>query len=144
MALPPNAKLFPRQMDPADVVDYIANGNPDPGDLDVNEVALLEEGEVISSYTLTMSPEGAALGVTISQGGVGEGGDDPSLIAIVGGAETTGATAVKFWLYVDDAFLDNAAFDGTGTYVGIILTVNTNSVPSRRRQKTLIVQVAQQ
>jgi hypothetical protein len=144
MALPENAKLLPRPMDPADRVDYVANADPDQTDLDTGEVPLLAETETISSYTLTMSAEGAALGVTISQGGVGEPGAAPSLISIVGGSETTGATAVKFWLYVDPAFQDNAAFDGTGTYVGITLTINTNSLPSRRRQRTLIVQVAQQ
>jgi hypothetical protein len=144
MALPPNAKILTRQMDPADVVDFVANASPDPAGLDQDEVPLLEDSEIITSYTLTMSPEGAALGVTISTGGSGEGGAAPSLIAIVGGSQTTGATAVKFWLYVDATFQDNAAFDGTGTYIALTLTVNTNSIPSRRRQRTIVVQVAQQ
>jgi hypothetical protein len=125
MALPPNAKILTRQMDPADVVDFVANASPDPAGLDQDEVPLLEDSE-------------------ISTGGSGEGGAAPSLIAIVGGSQTTGATAVKFWLYVDATFQDNAAFDGTGTYIALTLTVNTNSIPSRRRQRTIVVQVAQQ
>lgn len=128
MALPPNAKVWTQEMDPADVVDYQAALAGTDG--------LLEESEQIASFTLTMSAEGAALGVTISEGGVGEGGAAPSRI--------DSNTGVLMWLYVDDAFQDDTAFDGTGISVGITLTVVTNSLPARTRQRTLVLKVAQQ
>jgi hypothetical protein len=124
MALPPNARAWSPEMDPADIVDYEVTLAGDNG--------LLETGEQVSTYTLTMSAEGAALGVTISM----VSGYEPSLI--------NSNTGIKMWFYVDPAFLTNAAFSGTGVSVGIELTVNTSSVPSRRRQRTLVLKVAQQ
>jgi phage tail tape-measure protein len=124
MALPPNASAWTQEMDPADIVDYQVTLAGTGG--------LLETGETIASYTLTMSAEGAALGVTI--GSVGSYA--PSLI--------NSSTGVKLWLSVGSGFQSNAAFSGTGVSVGIELTVVTNSSPARTRQRTLVVKVAQQ
>lgn len=133
MVLPPNAKVWTQEMDPADVIDYQATLSGVDG--------LLETGEQIGTFTLTMSPEGAALGVTISAGGVGEGGAAPALFDPLGGSSNT---AVKLWLYVDEEFQADPAFEGSGSSIGITLTVHTNSSPARTRQRTLVVKVAQQ
>jgi hypothetical protein len=110
-------------MDPTDLVDYqmYLRGS----------TALLEVGESASSFELTVSPEAVALGLTISQA-VGR-------VPALNGANDT----VKLWLEVDPAFRDHPAYSGAGTQLGIELTVNTNSSPARRRQRTWAVTVQQ-
>lgn len=121
MAIPALAKKFDVFMDPGELLEYQA-------DLAGN---ILEAGEQISGApTLTMGAEGTVLGLGIKTGG----GYDA---AVVGG------TSVKFWLEVTLAERENAAwFDGVD--VGIKITVNTNSVPARRRERTVVVRVQQQ
>jgi hypothetical protein len=127
MTIPLNATQFRQQMDPADVVDYVADAydTSDPA-----KTPLLEAGESIVSYTLTMSAEGTALGVTIES------------VAPRAPALINSNKAIKFWLSVTSGFQTNVAFDGAGTLIPILVTIDTDM--SRRRQRTVVVQVAQQ
>jgi hypothetical protein len=124
MALPPNAFEWDQEMDPSDIVDYTINLSGEKG--------LLESGETITSYTLTLRPEATALGLEIISTG-------PRAPALVGGA-----TGVMLWFQVLEAFWGNAAYSGSGVKLGIELTVETSSNPSRRRQRTVVLKVAQQ
>lgn len=127
MTIPLNATQFRQQMDPADIVDYVADAydTSDPA-----KTPLLEAGESIVSYTLSMSAEGAALGVTIES------------VAPRAPALINSNKGIKFWLSVTAGFQTNAAFDGAGTLIPVLVTIDTDM--SRRRQRTVVVQVAQQ
>jgi hypothetical protein len=122
MAIPLNAKRFVAEMDPTDIVDYVAQmgsgSNP-----------LLESGESIDTYTLALGAEATALGLTI-------GADDYA--PVLNGAD------LKFWLSVDEEYQTNPAYDGAGAQLPLILTVITDNTPPRRRQRTMVVTVAQQ
>lgn len=129
MALPPNASIWTQPMDPTDLVEFIADfGNAASG----SSGAVLAEGEAIDTYTVTMSAEGAALGVTISE----EAGYETTLVE--------SDKAIRIWIYVDEADREDPAFAGAGLQLGVTFTINTNSVPPRRKQKTYILEVAQQ
>lgn len=120
MAIPSTAKKFDVMMDPAELLEYQT-------DLAGN---LLEVGETIASYTLTMGAEGTALGASIR--------NDGDYVP-----QTPGSTSIKFWLEVSPAFRENSAFDA-GVDVPIVATVTTSNVPPRRRQRTVVVRVQQQ
>ena len=62
MALPANPFKFKVSMDPAEILDYQIKlrDTTDP---------LLETGESIDIYTLTLYPEAVALGLNIKSGG---------------------------------------------------------------------------
>lgn len=120
--LPPNAKKFPDPFDPKDRVEFILTLDGPTG--------ILEDGEGVGSYELTLTAEAVALGLTLGSGTFAPSQPLPNQI--------------KFWLEVDGAFLNNAAFSGAGTDLGIEVTVTTNSNPARRRQRTAVITVAQQ
>lgn len=128
MANPLNALTFEDSMDPADTVDYVCDFATGDG----IHPALLDAGETISSYTVTLSPEATALGLAI----MNTGSYVTSLI--------NGSTAVKMWLQVSGGFQSNAAYDGAGSNLGIIVTITTSNSPARVRQRTCVVNVAQQ
>lgn len=129
MALPPNASLWTQPFDPWDRKEYVA-------EFDTTATGasgpVLTEDEEIVSYTIEVSAEAAALGVEISTAL----GYEDELLA--------GNKQIQVWFEVDEAFRENAAFAGTGTYVAIEFTIVTNSSPARRHQKTYVLQVAQQ
>lgn len=129
MAIPPNAKKFEQPMDPSDVVDYKANLSGEDG--------LLEDGEKIATFTLTVLAEGVARGLTI-----GTGIRAPSKIEGAPGAGID--TGVQMWFSVDGGHTSDPEFSGTGVDLPVELTVVTDSSPSRTRQRTLVVGVAQQ
>lgn len=122
MALPPNAKKFPDPFDPKDRVEFILNLDGPTG--------ILEDGELVGTYELALTPEAAALGLQI-----GSGSYAPS---------QPNANQIKFWLEVAAEDQNDPAFSGAGTDLGIEVTVITNSNPARRRQRTAAVTVAQQ
>ncbi len=127
VAIPPNAVVIEQQMDPADRVDFIADcyDTSDPENL-----PLLEADETITSYTVTMSPEGVALGVSIDT------------VAPRQSALINSSTAVKFWLQVSGAYQGNAAWDGDGTPIPVVVQISTSQ--NRVRERTMVIQVAQQ
>ena len=120
MAIPADAARFTRALDPHEELDFLAPCEP-----------LLETGETIASYTLSVTAEGALLGLTIMSGA----GRDHGL--------TNGNTAVKFWLTIDALEKDDVAFDA-GAALPLLLTFETSSTPSRTRQRTMLITVRQQ
>lgn len=120
MATPPTAFEFEEGLDPHEELDFVLPCEP-----------ILEEGEEIASYTLTLLAESVALGLTIMTGS----GRDHALV------ETN--QSILLWLEVDDAYKTNAAFDGTGVSLPMEVTIVTNSSPTRTRQFTALVPVAQ-
>lgn len=127
MPIPLNAVEVEQEMDPADIVDFIFNAydTSDPAKL-----PLLEAGEIISGYTLTMSAEGAALGVTIET------------VAPRASALINTNTGIRFWLSVSGAFQSDAAWDGAGTKIPVTININTDQ--NRVRERTMVIKVAQQ
>lgn len=123
MAIPPTAEAFADPLDPHEELDF-----------KIELADLLEDGEAIipAGWTLEVLPESAALGLTVMTGG----GRDPAL------ADEN--TAVTFWLTIDPAFRDNAAFGSGGTVLPLRVTAETDAVPPRRRQRTFRIRVAQQ
>jgi hypothetical protein len=120
--IPASAKVFTRQMDPYERLDWIAELSGTDG--------LLETGETIASFTLTMGAEGAALGVSVLTA------------APYTAATTDAAKSVRFWLEVDEAFRENAAFNDAVS-IPITLSLLTSNVPARRRQRTMVVEFIQ-
>lgn len=124
MAIPPTALTFANTLDPHEELDFLINCDQ-----------ILEAGEEVEAagWTLELLAEAAALGLTIMSGGT------PSRDA----ALQSGNQSILFWLIVDGAYQDNAAFDGSGTALPLRITAETNSSPARTRQRTFQVQVAQ-
>lgn len=122
MAIPTTAQVFAEALDPDEVLDFKFDCS-----------GLLETGETVDAavWTLEVLAEGTALGLTIMTGG----GRDPLL--------DDGDTSINFWLEIDTAFKTNAAFDGAGTSLPLRVTMQTTSSPSRTRQRTALVKVAQ-
>jgi len=122
MAIPPNAIVWTQAMDPTDLVDYRI---PLAG-------RLLEEDEAIESYELEPWAEATALGLIIH-----DSGDRAHQL-------TLDNTAIDLWFEIDAEFHDDASFDGSGVTLPITLTIQTDATPSRRRQITLVLKVANQ
>lgn len=116
MAIPPTAATFARTLDPNEQLDWLMPCAP-----------LLEAGEAIDTYTLTLLPEAVAMGLTIMSHEL-----------------VDGDRSIKLWLTIDDAFQADPAFDGAGTALGMEVTLVTNSTPPRTRQRTALVKVAHQ
>jgi hypothetical protein len=123
MAVPPNAKTWGRTLDPTDLGDYVAS-------LVGGTIPLLQDGETFETYTLVPSAEAVALGLTI--------GDADGYEPVADGETLT------IWLSIDEALRGDAAFDGEGVSLPLELTVETDSSPPRRWQRTLVVRVAHQ
>lgn len=124
MPIPTNAFEWKAVMDPTDQVEYVI-------DLKDPDKPLLEAGETIASYTLTLLAESVAVGLTISTG--------PRAPVLI-----NGSTGIRVWFEVDSGNWSNAAFNGDGARLPMELTVTTSTTPSRRRQRTLVLKVAQQ
>lgn len=125
MAVPLNAVGWVQPMDPTDLIDYEM-------DFLAGDEPMLEVGEGVTDYTLTLSPEAVTVGLEINEGG----SYDHFLI--------DGNTAVRLWLSVVEEMREDDAFLGEGVTVGVIATIDTNSFPPRRRQRTWALKVAQQ
>jgi hypothetical protein len=123
MAAPTSAFKFKTPMDPAEILDYQIK-------LKADVLPLLEDTEQAASYTLTLYPEATALGLSIKTGG----GYDP-----INDGEN-----ITIWFEVASGFQLNAAFDGSGASLAMELTLTTDHVPPRKRQRTLILGVVQQ
>lgn len=126
MPVPALATKFEQSMDPTDLVDF-----------EIQLVdRLLETGELATTYTLALMAEATALGLKIAEG-ITDLGDAAYAPALVGG------NTIRFWLYVEPANRNDAAYD-SGATLGIELTIETDSTPSRRRQRTFSVEVVHQ
>jgi hypothetical protein len=112
-------------MDPSDRVDFEMQFGelPEP---------LLDtaSSEVIASYTLTVEPEGVALGLMI-----GTGDFASSLI--------DSSKTIRLWLEIASGFQIDPAFSGEGTELGIRVRLTTSSTPARIYERTYAVTVKQ-
>lgn len=123
MALPPDASVWKKPLDPFDLdARQLTGRGSDP---------LLGETEEISTFDAAMSAEGAALGVQIES----TGGYAPS--------KENGNQDLRIWFSVDPDFRENEAFSGAGIDVGVEVTIYTNSAPQRRLQRTGVLTVKQ-
>jgi hypothetical protein len=121
MSVPALAKHFDAFMDPGERLEYQA-------DLAGN---ILEAGETITGTpTITMGAEGTALGMSILTVA-------PYQAAVVNG------TSIKMWVEVDVANRNNPAWF-SGVDVPVQITIDTSNVPSRRRERTVVIHVEQQ
>lgn len=107
----PNAVIWEQTMDPQDIVEYKVECEP-----------LLEVGESIDSFSLSLPAESTLFGLEL-----GTGAREASL---------TG-TVVTMWF----------SFDGTPVpspvTLPIEITIVTDSIPSRTKQRTLGLKVDQ-
>lgn len=122
MAIPASAKRFSDQMDPGDRYEFIADYS-----------GLLQQGEQIAvgEWTLIMSAEGAAVGLSI----IDSGPRAPAL--------GINNTRLIFWMEIDPDFQGDAVFD-SGIDVAITVRFETTNVPARRYERTIVVRVINQ
>ena len=121
MPIPFDAKRFSYQMDPGDVVDFIFDATP-----------AMEDTEAISSaWSITMSPEGAAVGLSIRTDG------DYAPARIEAGKK------LRFWLNVAAPQQQNSIFLGSGIDIAMTLRWTTNNVPPRTFERAAVVTVRQ-
>lgn len=135
MTIPPTAFYSREVMDPKEVLDWVLNVGP------TSAHPLLEPGEAIESWTLVLSAESVAAGLSIMSGGSREA--HPLIGAEAAAAGLPDNTAIKLWLQIADGYQLDPMFSGSGTALSMELTIVTNSVPSRTRQRTYVVRIAQ-
>ncbi len=116
--MPASPSTWQRVLDPADVADFVIQlGN-----------GLLEPGEAFTSYTLALSAEAVALGLEVGTGAYAPASDGQT---------------ISVWFSIAAAFQGNAAYEASGVTLLMELTLNTNSTPARRWQRTLGLKVQQ-
>lgn len=121
MATPIGAKLIEYVMDPSDLIDIVYDARP-----------MMAVDEAISdTWVLTMSAEGAAVGLTISSGGAYA----PAKVLADGG--------VRFWLSVSGIQQANNIFLNSGIDIPITLRWDTTNVPKRTFERTMVITVRQ-
>lgn len=121
MAIPPTAVAFGQALDPHEELDWLIACD-----------GILESDETIVSYTLTLLPEAVALGLTLMEG---EGRDHRL---------TDNERGIAFWATIADAYKTSPAFDGGGVSLPGEVTLVTNSLPDRTRNRTWLMRTAQQ
>lgn len=125
MANPPNAFIFSRPIDPADTEFFTIELTQG-----LTGTELLVPGENVASFSLSVTAEAVAAGLQIKTGS--------------GYATTLNALQITFWACVGVSHQADAGFSGTGLALGIELTITTDATPPRVKQKTVVIQVAQQ
>ena len=115
MAIPASTYIFSGVLDPSDLLDY---------QIDVS--SLLETGESISTFTLTVPAESVLLGLTLNTTG--------------GYATTLASNKIQFWVSIDPSKQGNAAFNSVAV-LPLELSIVTNSTPARKKQRTVAIQV---
>lgn len=128
MATPPTAIQWPEPMDPAEELEWIA---------DLSSMLEMAKGETAQSYTIELSPEAVDAGLSIMV----DAGREHRLITSE--ADWPDNTAILLWLKVDPASQADPMFAGGGTAFPIEVTFLTSSVPSRKRQRTYVLRIAQ-
>ena len=117
MAVPATASIFAEPMDPYEILDF-----------EVGVASLLEVGETVSSYTVTLPTESSLLGLTINT-------TAPYATSITG-------NVIKFYLAVTVGEQANSAFTA-GVILPIEISVTTNAAAPRKKQRTVAVRVIQ-
>lgn len=112
------------KLDPSDHLDYVA-------EFATGNKPVLETGEKIATYSLELSAAAIEAGLVVDTAGefAHEKIDDDK--------------SVKLWLSVDEAKRNDPRFV-RGLKLGVIITIETDSMPPRTRQRTWNVTVVQQ
>lgn len=119
MAIPASAIKWTPKMDPSDLVDY---------QIDLSGAdSILETGELVDTFNITVLSEGTALGFIVEN-------TAPYAPTIVNGNKIT------LWFSVAEANRSNTAFT-TGVQIPMELEIITTSSPPRKRQRTFVVEV---
>lgn len=118
MPIPKNTLVFEETMDPSDLIDFVIDCAP-----------LLESGEDVASYALTLPAESLLLGLTLET-------TNPYQTELVN-------KKLRFWTSIALDKRANTIFDNDGTVLPIEVSITTNSIPPRRRQRTVGIKVVQ-
>lgn len=121
MAVPSSATGWSDAMDPSDITEWVIDLSP-----------LLQSDEAIESYELTLSPEAINAGIYFSS-------DALRIHKLIWSNR-----AIMFWPEIAPADRGAPAFDGTGTRYPLVVSIITNSVPSRTFERTYLLRVSQQ
>lgn len=104
-----------------------------PGDKDDYTIdlmgRLLETGEGVSTWSLTLSATSIAAGLVLGSGAY---------------ATSLTGTVLRIWFSIDPAHVADAAFDGLGTWLDMQVQVTTNNTPARIRNRTLLLRVCRE
>ena len=119
MTIPNESYRVAEPMDPSDLVDVL-----------VDLRGLLEDNEQVQSFSVVLLPEAVAVGLTIATTG-------EYITKLV-----NGYTGLLVWLQIDPNYVANDVFID-GIWLPFEVTVKTSSIPARRRQRTVLVEVKQ-
>lgn len=125
MPAPSDAKRFAYKMDPSDVVDFMYDASP------AMENTVEKTEQISSTWSLTMSAEGAAIGAAIRFAGA------------YAASLVENDTAIKFWLEVAPAMQGDNIFLGSGVDVPITVRWVSTNVPPRTFERTLVITIRQ-
>jgi hypothetical protein len=128
MPVPASAPAFEQPVDPSDVQEFVVTLSQ--GALDTKPAPFLITGEAVASFVLAVSVEAAAAGLSIRSDS--------------GYAPTCVGNKITFWPVIAAGQQSATIFDGDGVRLGVDLTITTNNVPPRIKQRTLVLRVAQQ
>ena len=115
MPIPTTTAFFEYVMDPADEMDFA-----------INCTTLLDVGETISSFTVTLPAESIFLGLTL--------GTAVKLAARAG-------NIITIWLTISPAEQANILYNGT---VSLPIEISLVTSSNRKKQRTVAVKVTQQ
>lgn len=112
------AAVWEHSIDPYDVSDF-----------SVDCTGILEEGEAIANFSLVTLAQSELLGLQIKSG--------------AGYSPVINGNVITMWLGILESEQGNPAFSGAGVTLPLELNITTNSVPARKKQRTLAVRVVQ-
>lgn len=116
MAFPSGTKIATESMDPYELMDYGIDCTP-----------LLRPGESIATWSLNLLPESTLLGLEI-----GTGVYAPLLVYGI----------LYFWVSVIPAERETISYF-VGNVLPMELSFTTDSIPPRRRQRTVAIRIGQ-
>jgi hypothetical protein len=123
MVIPTSATKLPQDLDPFDV-DWFGV-DISRGVQGVTPFPILAPGENVAAFTVQPQPEAVDAGLIIMSG------NGYPQAAIVG-------TTLSIYLAVAEAKQSNSKFD-VGMLLGIELSITTDAVPPRKKQRTFTV-----
>lgn len=133
MAIPPTARAFAQALDPRDELDFyafVSQGAPDQ-----KPAPILLLGEGVASYSLALTAEAVAVGLRIMSG-VNAAGEDRTDRLI--------GNELSIWFDVAPDMRGSRLFDGSGVTVGVKVNFRTTANPSRNKNRTFLLRIANQ
>jgi hypothetical protein len=128
MVIPTTALKLDQPLDPSDV--DLFGLDISQGVQGVAPFPILAPGENVASFNMAPLPESVALGFAIKSG------NGYSLPTLVG-------RRVSFWPEIVDAMKESPLFD-TPKLIGIVVTITTDAVPPRVKQRTFTLEYQHQ